>query len=94
MDDNLCAGVEPAHIIRGRAHDFDMGIGIAHGADALARVSLNIQIDRIVAAAPEPAANSVLSQGINHQGSFSLADSRLNALLQYTGSNPLAVMLT
>ena len=65
VDDDLGAGIEPAHIIRSRPHDLDPGVGKSHGSQPLTGMAFDFHMNRIISGLPEPAADAVLAKGLD-----------------------------
>ena len=81
MNHNLGPGIEPTDIIRSRAQDFDKGVGKAHGAHPLPGVAGYLDTNRFVSATPEPAADTMLTEGADLYRALAPHHSFLDLLL-------------
>ncbi len=57
------AGVEPAHVVRGRTEHVDKGIGVPQGADPLTGLAFNGDVNRLAMGFPKAATDTVLAKG-------------------------------
>ena len=82
VHDNVGAGVEPAHIVRGGTHDLDPRVGESHGTHALSGVAGHFHIEGFVPRLPQSAADAVLAEGFHFDDPVPRLDGLLEALLQ------------
>ncbi len=85
VDDDLGAGVQPAHVVGHRPEDFDHGVGKPHGPHPLPGVPGDPDGDRLLPGAPEPAADAVLAEGLDLQLAVTLCNGLLHLLLENAG---------
>ena len=72
MNDNPSAGIEPADIIGGRSQNFNLGVGKSHRTNALPGLTGYFYVHLFLAGLPKPAADSVLTVGIDLQAAVPL----------------------
>ena len=94
MDNDMGARIEPTQIIGGRIHDIDHGVWKSHGADALAGMTLDTDVDFVVSAFPKPSADSVLTKRVNHYFPVAAFDRLLDFFLKDTGIEPCAFLFS
>ncbi len=92
MNNDFSACIEPANVIRGRAHDFNFRIGIAHGTGSLARVPKDADMG-FFDGIPEPATDAVLAKGLDFQITTASFYVLVYNFFQHPGGNPLVFSL-
>jgi len=91
VDGDFGAGVQPADVIGGRAHDLDPGVGKPHGPHPLPGRSHNTDMDRFCPGFPQPPPQPMLAKGFDFEMAITALHRFLNALLHQSRFEPQPV---
>ncbi len=93
VNDNLSAGIEPAHVVGSRTEHLDERIGKPHGTETLSRRSRHIHLDWRFSGPPETTADTMLAVSRYLNMTIALGYSLLNPLFESSRFNTDSVYL-